>query len=92
MRYLLLFGLYIALAAYAITDVLNKGQQEYFGIHRTAWIAIILLAPYLGALIWIGLQMRGHGTSSDPRQQAPDDDPDYLRWLRQQERRKNDDQ
>ncbi|MDE0572333.1 PLDc N-terminal domain-containing protein [Demequina sp. B12] len=91
MRYLLLFGLYIVLAAYAVTDVLNRGKQEYFGLHRTAWIAIIILAPYLGALIWIGLQMRGRGGTSEPRQKAPDDDPDYLRWLRQQERRKNDD-
>ncbi|WP_062070134.1 PLDc N-terminal domain-containing protein [Demequina sediminicola] len=92
MRYLLFIGLYIALAAYAVTDVLNRGRQEYFGMHRTLWIAIIILAPYLGAIIWIGLNMRGGGNNARPQPRAPDDDPDYLRWLRQQERRKKDGQ
>lgn len=91
MRYLVLVGLYIGLAAYAVTDVLNRGQQEYFGIHRTLWIAIIILAPYLGALIWIGLNLRGNGGRPATHPKAPDDDPDYLRWLRQQGRRKGKD-
>ncbi|WP_159449341.1 PLD nuclease N-terminal domain-containing protein [Demequina sp. NBRC 110051] len=88
MRFLLLAALYVALTAYAVTDVLNKGQESYAGLHRSAWIAIIILAPYIGALIWLGLQWRSGGTAGPPSPRAPDDDPDYLRWLRQQERRK----
>ncbi|WP_159449095.1 PLD nuclease N-terminal domain-containing protein [Demequina sp. NBRC 110055] len=88
MKFLLLAALYVALTAYAVTDVLNKGRESYAGLHRSAWIAIIILAPYIGALIWIGLQWRGGGRGAPPPQRAPDDDPDYLRWLRQQERRK----
>ncbi|WP_061961053.1 PLDc N-terminal domain-containing protein [Demequina flava] len=91
MRYLVFVGLYIGLAAYAVTDVLNRGQQSYFGMHRSLWIAIIILAPYLGALIWIGMIWRGRGGRPATGPKAPDDDPDYLRWLRQQERRRNDD-
>ncbi|WP_084077360.1 PLD nuclease N-terminal domain-containing protein [Demequina sp. NBRC 110057] len=87
MKYLVLAALYVGLTAYAVTDVLNKGQESYAGLSRGAWIAIIVLAPYIGPLIWIGLQMRGGGRTAPPAQRAPDDDPDYLRWLRDQGRR-----
>lgn len=88
MRFLALVALYVALASYAITDVLNRGQRDIYGLQRGMWIAIIVLAPYIGALVWIGLKMRGDGRRHSQAYRAPDDDPDYLRWLREQERRR----
>lgn len=89
MRYLLLTAAYIAVAAYCITDILNHRDTEPFGLHRVVWVIIILLFPYIGAAAWLFLRFRGRGgTQRDQRPVAPDDDPEYLMWLREQERRR----
>lgn len=89
MRYLLLTALYVALVAYCITDVLNHRDQEPHGLHRIAWIIIILLFPYIGAAAWLLMKFRSGGGKIGRRPQvAPDDDPEYLNWLREQQRRK----
>lgn len=89
MRFLLLAALYVGLTSYAVTDVLNRGQRVIYGLQRGMWITIIVLAPYIGALVWLGLKMRGNGNASrrsGPK--PPDDDPEYLLWLREQQRRR----
>jgi hypothetical protein len=90
MRYLLLMALYIALVAYCITDVLNHPDEEPYGLHRLLWIALIVLIPYIGAAAWLLMKFRRRGQAR-PRTVAPDDDPDYLRWLREQQRRRGSD-
>lgn len=88
MRFLIVVGLYLVLTGYAITDVFNTAEREPHGLRRWLWITIILVVPYIGAIVWIVLQRRGKGGDSERRRGAPDDDPEYLRWIAQQERRR----
>ncbi len=90
MRYLFLIVLWIGLAVYAVVDVLNQREESPHGLAKGLWVAIIILAPIVGALVWIALRWLGSGggRSADLGPKPPDDDPEYLRWLRDQERRK----
>ncbi len=89
MRYLVPVGVYIALVAYCVTDVLNHDDRYPFGVHKALWIVIIVLFPYAGAIAWLIVKLRGRGGRGARREpRPPDDDPDYMRWLREQERRR----
>lgn len=48
-------------------------------------IAVVVLVPYLGAAAWLLLRFRRRRPAEPPRPAAPDDDPDYSRWLQRQE-------
>ncbi|WP_084105172.1 PLD nuclease N-terminal domain-containing protein [Demequina sp. NBRC 110056] len=87
----LFIGAYIAVTVYCIADAVQHPDQDPYGLPRWAWVAIILLFPYLGAGVWLFLKFSRRSGGTRPRSAgpiAPDDDPDYLRWLREQERRR----
>ena len=88
MRVLIVIGLYLVLTGYALTDVFNTAEREPHGLRRWLWVTIILVVPYVGAIAWIILQRRGKGGNGARSQGAPDDDPEYLSWIAQQERRR----
>ena len=89
MRYLFFMGLYVVLVAFCITDVLNHRDAEPYGMHKFLWIVLIVLVPYIGAATWIIIKLRSGGTRPKPMTpRAPDDDPEYLNWLAEQERRR----
>lgn len=89
MRYLVIVGLYVALAAYCVTDVLNRPEREPHRIHKALWVVLILILPYLGAAIWLVVRRGSEGNQRPARGSgAPDDDPEYLSWLRDQARRR----
>jgi hypothetical protein len=86
-----LFTLYIAVVVYCISDAVQRPEKQPYGVPRWAWVMIILLFPFLGAGAWLYMKYsRGTGGSRPkPRGPvAPDDDPEYLAWLRDQERRR----
>jgi len=97
MRYLLPMLLYIGLTAYALADIIQQREDEPFRLHRVLWILIVVFLPWVGAIVWLLVRYTSGGSSSgyDSRQRqpmlAPDDDPDYLIWLREQERRRHQD-
>ncbi|MDE0572334.1 PLD nuclease N-terminal domain-containing protein [Demequina sp. B12] len=84
------FILYVVITAYCVADAVQHPEPSPHGVPKWAWIVIILLFPYIGALVWIILKFtRGTGRSRpQPRPMAPDDDPQYLIWLNEQERRR----
>lgn len=92
MRYVLFVIAYVALVAWCITDVLQHPSDSPHGLPRYLWVLIIVIAPYVGAAAWLLLKLKGRGPApeSGGRQVPPDDDPEYLRWLREQERRRRD--
>ncbi|MFV0634007.1 PLD nuclease N-terminal domain-containing protein [Demequina sp.] len=87
----LLFVAYLAVTVYCIADAVQHPQEQPYGLPRWAWVLIILLFPYLGAGVWLFLKFGGAGQGNrreQPGPIAPDDDPEYLTWLREQERRR----
>lgn len=89
MRFIFMVGLYLVLTGYAITDVINTGERHPFRLHRALWILIIVVFPYVGAVVWIVLRRRGQQPKSRGKEsRPPDDDPEYLRWVAQQQRRR----
>ncbi|WNM24193.1 PLD nuclease N-terminal domain-containing protein [Demequina capsici] len=98
----LIYLAYIGLVVYCLADAIQHPDSHPYRLPKWAWIVIILVFPLVGAGAWLllkftydggqgdGARRDGHGPggrgTSGPV--APDDDPDYLRWLRDQERRR----
>lgn len=79
-RILALFVL-VALAIYiaAIADCLG-GEHEPRRFSRRLWVAVILLLPIIGGVLWFltGRPRPRKPGQKRPRTGAPDDDPDFL--------------
>lgn len=89
MRYLVLFLIELALTTYCIVDVVQRPDDRPHGLPKIGWILIFLLFPIAPCLVWIYLRSREHPERrTERRSPAPDDDPEYLAWLREQERRR----
>ena len=88
MRYLVLLVLYVALMTYSVTDVANREEREPFGLHKVLWVVFIVLVPYVGAIFWLVARRREARRYGGERPLGPDDDPEYLRHLRDQGRGK----
>jgi Phospholipase_D-nuclease N-terminal len=93
--YLLLFFIEIALAAAALISCLSAEEEDIRGLPRIVWVLIILFFPLVGAIAWFVAgrnsavarrdtwrQGTGFPESERPRKLAPDDDPEFLRKLR----------
>ena len=88
MRYLVLLVLYVALMTYTVTDVANRDEREPFGMHKALWVVFIVFVPYVGAIFWLVARRREARRGGGERPLGPDDDPEYLRHLRDQGRGK----
>lgn len=81
------FLLMLALVGVAMISVLSAERGEVRRLPRGAWVALILLLPVAGAVLylWLGRPARrrepGPTPKAPPRPIAPDDDPDFLRRL-----------
>ncbi|WP_430867794.1 PLD nuclease N-terminal domain-containing protein [Demequina aurantiaca] len=85
------FVLYVVLVVYSLADAVQRPEKSPYGLRKWAWVVIILVLPYIGAGIWLFLKFTNGKADPNkpvPRDQGPDDDPDYLNWLREQERRR----
>lgn len=102
MRYLPVL-LAIALVVYCVVDIAGSTQDERLGLPRGIWVLLVLV-PFVGALVWLvvsrsrraavaqaGAAGRSRGAAPTRRRQgpvAPDDDPEFLRRLDQERRRR----
>ena len=76
----------IALLVYALIDCLQTEQGRIRTLNKFAWLAIIVLIPIIGPVLWLLLaKVRTGGQPAAPpaREIAPDDDPEFLRQLRE---------
>lgn len=80
----------LGLTIYAVIDcVRSEGSGRMRG-PTWAWVALIIVLPVVGALVWLTVARASEATSLQaqrPMPQAPDDDPDFLRYLQQRNRR-----
>lgn len=85
------FLLYVMLVVYCLADAIQHPEDSPYSLPKWAWVVIILLFPYVGAGVWLFLKVtngRADRRGPELRGTGPDDDPDYLLWLREQERRR----
>ena len=76
----------IGVTIYAVIDCLRSKESEIKGMPKPLWIAVIVLLPLIGGILWILLSGRsepgGHAIGGRRTVVAPDDDPDFLRTLK----------
>ena len=96
----------IAMAIYALFDLFRSEVRERAGIHPLAWVAVIVLLPVIGPLVWIlvsRLQQQQGGATRPPSQSRPfptrppnrtgpvaPDDDPDFLWKLDQQRRRKD--
>ncbi|HPU12658.1 MAG TPA: PLD nuclease N-terminal domain-containing protein [Aeromicrobium sp.] len=76
----------VVLLVYALFDVLATPKDRVRYLPKVAWAVVIVLLPYVGALLWMFFgtlkdRPSGQNRQSRPRPTGPDDDPDFLRGL-----------
>ncbi|MGY0059549.1 PLD nuclease N-terminal domain-containing protein [Streptomyces sp. LZ34] len=91
------FLLILALWIYAFIDCLNTPEEEVRHLPKVVWVIIVLLfgEVLIGPIAWLVAGKNrtavagaagGRGSSPGPRQQwiAPDDNPEFLKSLREE--------
>jgi Phospholipase_D-nuclease N-terminal len=77
----------VVLAVYALIDCIQTDPAETPGPRRGVWLALIVLLPIAGPVAWIIAKMRRGRPRPTPRPAprpvAPDDNPEFLREIRQ---------
>ncbi|GGH36376.1 PLD nuclease N-terminal domain-containing protein [Microbacterium album] len=61
---------------FSIVDCAVQSPARHRGVSKGAWIAIVILIPVLGGLLWFTIG-RGRRQTAQ-RAVAPDDDPNFL--------------
>ncbi|MPV50483.1 hypothetical protein GCG21_10805 [Pseudactinotalea sp. HY160] len=82
----------IGLTIYAILDCVRSEDSRRSVGPTWLWVAFIIVVPVVGALVWLLVSRAADAApqaSRRPMPQAPDDDPDFLRYLQQRNRRTN---
>ncbi|MCX4527400.1 MULTISPECIES: PLD nuclease N-terminal domain-containing protein [unclassified Streptomyces] len=99
------FLLIIALTIYAFIDCLNTPEEEVKHLPKVIWVIIILLFSIVGPVVWLAAGKKrtiagggfgggfGGGTGRSRRTQwvAPDDNPEFLKSLRDEQDKKDGD-
>ncbi|MFF5637501.1 PLD nuclease N-terminal domain-containing protein [Streptomyces sp. NPDC012825] len=86
----LLFILPLALMIYAFIDCLNTPEEEVKHLPKPVWAIVILLFSIVGAIGWIaagkergpGSRRGARGTGGAGGWVAPDDNPEFLKSLK----------
>lgn len=61
---------------YTIVDCAVQSPSRHRGVNKPAWLAIVILLPVLGGILWF---LIGRGRADKPvLRRAPDDDPEFL--------------
>lgn len=75
----------IILAVYALIDCVQTDSGRIRALNKPLWLAIIVLVPVIGPILWLAAAKHRAGPKpAQPRTPppAPDDDPEFLRQLR----------
>lgn len=83
----------VGVAIYALVDLLRSRPDEIRGLPKVVWVVAIAFVPLAGSVAYlimgrVGAGIDRTGSGSVPRVVAPDDDPDFLRALDWETRRK----
>lgn len=84
------FLLIIALTIYAFIDCLNTPEEEVKHLPKVVWVLIILLFSIVGPVVWLFAGKKrtagaGGGRARRTQWVAPDDNPEFLKSLREEQ-------
>ena len=87
MARLLIIGGFLAAIfwVYSIVDCAVQPATRHRGVPKGAWIAIVILIPVIGGILWFTIGRRRRNDSGTIRLVAPDDDPQFLRSISKSE-------
>lgn len=89
----LLVGVWI----FSVLDAAQSDRNRVRTLPKATWLLILILFPLLGSLLWFWLgrpRKSWYGSFGVPTEKpvkAPDDDPEYLRFLEAKARREKQD-
>ncbi|MEU3606472.1 PLDc N-terminal domain-containing protein [Streptomyces sp. NPDC035033] len=89
----LMFLLPLALLIYAFIDCLNTPEDEVKHLPKVVWVLVVLLFPLVGSVGWLatGKERRRAGSRGGRGGWvAPDDNPEFLKSLGQEQARRDD--
>lgn len=86
------FLISLVLTVYALFSCIQTKDEDVPNLPKLIWILLIVFVPFVGPLTWLLMERsarnrrngrRPGGSAARPtsRPTAPDDDPDFLRWL-----------
>lgn len=85
-RALIIGGIVAAIFwVYSVVDCAVQPPTRHRGVSKGAWLAIVILIPVLGGILWFIIGRARFGGREAPRVLAPDDDPEFLASLRRAE-------
>ncbi|MDQ1037987.1 hypothetical protein QFZ75_004403 [Streptomyces sp. V3I8] len=77
----------LALSIYAFIDCITTDEKDVRHIPKPIWAILVLLFPLVGSISWLIVgRVRTPGGSSQARRGgwvAPDDNPDFLKSLKE---------
>ncbi|MET9346744.1 PLDc N-terminal domain-containing protein [Streptomyces termitum] len=89
----LMFILPLALLIYAFIDCLNTPEDEVKHLPKVVWVLVVLLFPLVGSIGWLaaGKERRRAGRGGRGGWVAPDDNPEFLKSLSEEKRKRDGD-
>lgn len=86
MARVLIVGGFLAVVfwVFSIVDCVVQPTTRHRGVSKAAWVAIVVLIPVIGGILWFALGRR-RGGAGFVVPLAPDDDPEFLRGIRRTE-------
>jgi hypothetical protein len=75
----------VVLAVFAMIECVQADPAQVRSLRKPLWLVVIVLVPVIGPIFWLVIgrpQARRLPTAPPPRPVAPDDDPEFLRRLR----------
>lgn len=84
---LLIVGGFLAAVfwVFSIVDCAVQPSTRHRGVPKAAWIAIVVLVPVIGGILWFTIGRLRPGGQSVGRVLPPDDDPAFLRSISKSE-------
>jgi len=79
----LIIGAFLAVIfwVFSVVDVSVQPATRHRGVSKGAWIAIVIVLPVIGGVLWFTLGRRAPGENTSPYVLGPDDDPEQLRRM-----------
>jgi hypothetical protein len=68
----------IVLDVFAVVDIAVIDRRRVRAFSKPLWVVIVLVVPFIGALLWFTIGRSWSSPAAQPRSMAPDDDPAFL--------------